>query len=64
MIFAAYFILKGHDTHINFLQLFFMVGINKQHFGMRKSRALPTLSSSLRETAVKIISIWVFFYLQ
>ena len=64
MIFAAYFILKGHDTHINFLRLFFMVGINKQHFGIRKSRSLPTLSSSSRETAVKKISLWVFFYLQ
>ena len=30
---------------------------NRQHFGMSKSRVLPTLSSSLRETAVKRISI-------
>ena len=35
---------------------------NKQHFGMSKSRVLPTLSSSSRETAVKNISIWVFFF--
>ena len=26
---------------------------NKQHFGMSKSRVLPTLSSSSRETAMK-----------
>ena len=34
---------------------------NKQHFGMSKSRVLPTLPSSSSETAVKKISIWVFF---
>ena len=28
MIFAAYFILKGRDTHVNFLRLLFMVGIS------------------------------------
>ena len=37
---------------------------NKQHFSMSKSRVLPTLSSSSRETAVKKISIWVFFCFQ
>ena len=37
---------------------------NKQHFAMSKSPLLPTLSSSLREIAVKKISIWVFFCLQ
>ena len=37
---------------------------NKQHFSMSKNRVLPTLSSSSRETAVKEISIWLFFCLQ
>ena len=36
LIFAAYFILKGHDTHINFLQLLFMVSmicpLMQEHF--------------------------------
>ena len=27
MIFAAYFILKGRDPHINFLRLLFMVSM-------------------------------------
>ena len=27
VIFSVYFILKGHDTHINFLRLLFMVGM-------------------------------------
>ena len=38
---------------------------NKQLFGMSKSRVLPTVSSSSsRETAVKKISMWVFFCLR
>ena len=37
---------------------------SKQHFGMSKSRVLPTLPSSSRETGVKKISIWFFFCLQ
>ena len=36
MIIAAYFILKGRDTHINFLRLLFMVGmicpLMQEHF--------------------------------
>ena len=36
VIFAAYFILKGRDTHINFLRLLFMVGmicpLMQEHF--------------------------------
>ena len=38
--------------------------IGTSNFGMSKSRVLPTLSSSSRETAVKKISIWVLFCLQ
>ena len=44
--FAAYFILKGRDTHINFLQLLFMVGmicpLMQEHFlwPLLKSKAL------------------------
>ena len=36
MIFAAFFILRGRDTHINFLLLLFMVGmiypLMQEHF--------------------------------
>ena len=46
VIFAAYFILRGRDTHINFLRLLFMVGmicpLMQEHFlsPLLKSKAL------------------------
>ena len=50
MIFAACFKLRGHDTHINFLRLLFLMGmicpLMQEHF--LKLTSFETLSSSLR----------------
>ena len=50
MIFAASFKLRGHDTHINFLLLLFLMGmicpLMQEHF--LKLNSFETLSSSLR----------------
>ena len=50
MIFSACFKLRGHDTHINFLRLLFLMGmicpLMQEHF--LKLTFFETLSSSLR----------------
>ena len=65
--FAACFILRGHDTHIDFLRLLFLVGmicpLMKEHFHrpLLKRKALPLrLNKSFRLFSLLQSASWIW----
>ena len=67
VIFAACFILRGHDTHIAFLQLLFLVGmicpLMQEHFlwPLWKRKSLPLrLNKSFRLFNLPQSAFWIW----
>ena len=67
VIFAACFILRGHDTHIDFLRLLFLVGmicpLMQQHFlwPLLKRKSLPSqLNKSFRLFNLPLSASWIW----